>query len=957
MKTPRTIGLWLALLALGFLSLTAAAPRFAHETSDLKPDTAARYGVLPNGVRYVVLHNAEPKGRASLRLLVGAGSLYEEDDQRGVAHFLEHMAFNGSKNYAPGTLVEVFQRLGMNFGGDTNASTGFDRTLYLLELPETTEKVLAEGMKVFADYAGGLLLSAAEIDKERGVILSEKRARDSIGMRTMEAQFGFMLGDTLLPRRMPIGTVEVIQSAPRERFVAFWDKWYRPDNVTAIIVGDVDVALAEKTITAAFSGLQPRASAPTEPDRGRVAVFTGVRAGYHYESEAPATDVSIAVINPYRREPDTAATRVERLPRSLAIAMLNRRFSVLVKKEGAPFSGARASFAQSYRVVREGSIDLECKPGQWKEALAVGEQELRRALEHGFRASELKEAVANTVNSLERAVQGAATRRSSALAGEIAQGVLDDRVFTTPAADLALLKPALEKITPEQCTAALREAFSGNGRFVMVSGNVKIEGDAAAAITAAYDAAKVVKVEPPPADKEAVWAYANFGQPGKVVKRETVADLGLTLVAFENGVRVNLKPTDFEAGRIHVSVRIGTGVLTEPKDKRGLAMLANATFSSGGLGKHSTDDLRQILAGRTAGAGFRVGSDAIEMSFPAGGGGGRGGRGGGAAGTTRADLPLTLQLMTAYVTDPGYRPEALRLARISFEQMYASFEHTSNGPFSTEVANLIAGGDPRFGVPAKEVMMARTLDEVRAWLAPQLAKGAIEIALAGDLDLDAAIDAVAKTFGALPAREAKPALAEERRILFPAQPFTRSFTVVTEIAKGEVALYWPTTDALDVKRTRRMTMLASVFSDRLRVKIREDMGGTYSPRAMSSASDTFPGYGYITTMIDVAPEMADKIAEAAIALADDIAKNGVTEEELNRARLPALTAARESTRTNAYWMGSVLARAQEKPEVVGWARTRLPDLEAMTAAELSALAKQYLGRDRASRVTVLPKKS
>jgi zinc protease len=313
--------------------------------------------------------------------------------------------------------------------------------------------------------------------------------------------------------------------------------------------------------------------------------------------------------------------------------------------------------------------------------------------------------------------------------------------------------------------------------------------------------------------------------------------------------------------------------------------------------------------------------------------------------------------MTAYVTDPGYRPEALRLARTSLEQMYASFEHTPTGPFSTEVANLIAGGDPRFGVPAKDVMMVRTLDEVRAWLAPQLARGAIEIALAGDMDVDAAIDAVAKTFGALPARETKPALAAERTLTFPAQTFTRSFSVVTEIAKGEVALYWPTTDAMEVKRTRRLTMLASVFSDRLRVKIREDMGGTYSPRAMSSASDTFPGYGYITTMIDVAPEMADKIADAAIALADDMAKNGVTEEELNRARLPALTAARESARTNAYWMGSVLARAQEKPEMIAWSRTRIPDLEAITAAELSALAKQYLGRERVSRVTVLPGKN
>ena len=151
----------LAALLLGALSLSASAPRFAHEGSDLKPDPSARFGKLDNGLRYVVQRNAEPKGRASLRLLILAGSMHEEESQRGVAHFLEHMAFNGSRNFAPGTLVEFFQRMGMSFGGDTNASTGFDRTLYLLELPETSEATLAEGLRVFGDYASGLLLAPA----------------------------------------------------------------------------------------------------------------------------------------------------------------------------------------------------------------------------------------------------------------------------------------------------------------------------------------------------------------------------------------------------------------------------------------------------------------------------------------------------------------------------------------------------------------------------------------------------------------------------------------------------------------------------------------------------------------------------------------------------------------------------------------------------------------------------
>src|SRR4051794_31027213 len=201
---------------------------FPQEGSDLEPEPAAHFGTLANGLRYVVMPNHEPKGRASLRLLVLAGSLHEADDQRGLAHFLEHMAFNGSKHYPPGTLIEFFQRMGMSFGGDTNANTAFDRTIYLLELAHADDASVAEGLRVFRDYAGGLLLSEAEIDKERGVILSEKRASDSVGYRTFVAQLKAMLGSTLLSKRVPIGEPEIISNAPRERFTDFWNTWYRP---------------------------------------------------------------------------------------------------------------------------------------------------------------------------------------------------------------------------------------------------------------------------------------------------------------------------------------------------------------------------------------------------------------------------------------------------------------------------------------------------------------------------------------------------------------------------------------------------------------------------------------------------------------------------------------------------------------------------------------------------------
>jgi zinc protease len=916
----------------------AAATPFPHETSDLKPDPAVRFGALPNGLRYAVRANQEPKGRASIRLLVLAGSLHENDDQRGLAHFLEHLAFNGSKHYPPGTLVELLQRMGMRFGADTNASTGFDRTLYLLELPKVDDANLAEGFRVLGDYAGGLLLKPEEIEKERGIILSEKRDSDSVEFRTQIAQYEFALGTTRLPSRLPIGTADVITKASRASFTDFWDTWYRPERMAIIAVGDFDPAVIEKAITTTFASLVARGPARAEPSLGSVKDFDGVRVHFHPEVEASSTTISLSSITPAGFEADTAARRLERLPRRLALSMLNRRFSVLAKKENAPFTSAGANIDEGFDLYREAGVDIDCKPEQWSAALAVGEQELRRALEHGFTAAELKEAVANAINGLEQAAKGAATRHHGGLATALANTLVHRRVFTAPADDLARTKPALEKISVADCLAALRDGFSGKGRLLLVSGNVKIPGDAKAVITAAYEASRAVKVAPPAAEAELKWAYTDFGAPGKVVKRERVEDLDLTLVTFANGVRLNLKKTDFEANRIRLQARVGRGAITQPPALRGLANLAASTFVAGGLGKHSADDLRRILAGKNVGVSFGPAQEAFSFS----------------GGTTKEDLVLELQLLAARLIDPGYRPEALRQARKGLEEAYLSFAHTLDGPLTLEVEALVASGDPRHGMPPKDVMLARNLDEVRAWLAPELARGAIELAVVGDLDVDATIAAVAQTLGGLPAREGVAIPEALRKLAFPAQPFAKEYRVDTEIPRGLVRTYWPTTDGIDVQRSRRLSLLGSIVNDRLRLKIREDLGAAYSPQAGSVASDVFPAYGYMVTHVEIDPATAPKVADILIEIGDTLAKGGVTADELQRAREPFLKSAEQSLRDNGYWLSSVLARAQEKPEVLDWCRTRLADLRAITTDELSALAKSYLGRDRASKVVILP---
>lgn len=929
----------LVLLAFAaLLPLSAGAQTFPHERSDLAPDPAVRWGRLDNGIRYAVLVNTEPKGRASFRLNLAAGSLHETDDQRGLAHFLEHMAFNGSTHYAPGTLVETFQALGMGFGADTNAYTSFDRTVYMLELSATDDERLDHAGKFLSDVLGGLLLLDKEIDEERGIILNEKIARDSIQFRQFVGELKFLLPDARLVDRLPIGIEQVIAQAPRERFTDFYDTWYRPELASVVAVGDFDPDKVEALIKQAFSGAAARAPARAKPDLGRVEPTPGLVAGFLPEPEASAVQVGIQVVTPYAAEPDNAANRLKYLPRNLALRMLNRRLAILAKEEGSPFISGQVGATEQFDFFRNASVELTCKPGQWRAALAVAEQELRRALEFGFQPAELKEAAASLRNGLEESVRTAPTRRSPNLASALLDSLHEDRVFTHPAAQLALYAPALERVTAEDCARALRELWQpAFGRRLFVTGNLTLE-QPEQQILAAYEASAAVAVQPPARLAELEFAYTDFGAPGAIVREQKVDDLGATLIEFANGVRLNLKPTDFEAGRVRLNVRIGGGLLSQPADQPGLSFLVSNTFLAGGLGRHSADELQRVLAGRTVGTSFAVQSDAFTLGGT----------------TNRADLLLQLQLITAYLTDPGFRDEAMRQYAKGVEVFYTRLGNAVEGPLQLEVPRRLAGGDPRFGVPPREAALARTPAEARAWLTREFSRGALELAIVGDFDPAEAAAAVAATLGTLPPRAAKPAYTAERRVDFPAAALSERFFTTTEIEKGIVQVFWEATDSRDANISRRLGLLGAVLNDRLRVKIREQMGDTYSPNAGVNLSDTFTGYGHLVATVVTSPDKARAVIDAVKAAAADLHANGVTEEELVRAKQPALTGIRQSMRTNPYWLGNVLSAAQEQPERLEWARTRLSGTEAITAAELSEFAKQYLNPAKVHEFMSLP---
>lgn len=929
----------LAVLACAaFIHTPARAETWPHEVSDLKPDAKATFGRLENGLRYFIYPNKFPvAGRASVRLFIDAGSLMEEDDQQGMAHFLEHMAFNGSKKFAAGTMVERFQRLGMGFGADTNAHTSFKETVYKLELPRVDEKMFTEAFELFRDDLDGMLLGEDEINKERGVILSEKLARDSVDTRTMEAGYKFALPDSLIPFRMPIGLEETIKKMPRSRFVDFYEKWYTPKRAVVIVVGDVEPAFVEKLIKQHFSDAKPRRSEVEDPSLGKLRSGTGLSAMLHTEMEAAATEISIEVVRPADASPDSAARRRTKMIRGLADSMINQRLSQLAKAEGSPVMEAEAYNFEMFKFVENNGVYAKCKPDQWKAALSLAEQELRRALQHGFTKAEFEEATASLLKSVRMRAEQKDTRKNSDLADGFVRVVGSEQVFTDPSDDLQRITAELATIKVEDCHAALKKAWDTTDVQVFIGGNLKLD-DAPNTILAAYKESAKVEVAAPKQEDGAAFAYTNFGTPGKVVKQEEVKDLGITQITFDNNVRVNFKKTDYEKNSIRIVANFGGGRLEVTKDKPGMMPFAQSVFPLGGLEKHSVDELRRIFASKTVAVEFAVGDDSFML----------GGK------TNPQDFEAQCQRLCANLIAPGWREEAERLFKKNLDAIYTELQHTAEGVMQNEVVGFVHSGDNRFSFPSREIMEERTTAELKAWLTPALTTGYMEISVVGDMEWAQVQEILAKTFGALPKRaDKKPDYATAREVAFPAEPRDKDFSFTTEIPRSYALAYWPTADMLDIKRTRRLILLGQILDDRLRLKIREELGETYSPASYHVASDTFTGYGYMTAMATLKPEQVPTVKPMFLEIAKKIG-DGITDDEFQRAREPQLQQLVQMRQDNRYWLTRVLVNCQSQPYRLDWCRSLMDDFSGIKKEELEALAKQYLGTERSITFGLIP---
>ena len=914
---------------------TTAEPLWPHLASDIPADQAVRFGVLPNGMRYALRRNANPPGAASLRLRIDAGSLYEQENQRGLAHFIEHMALNETRNIPEGELIRILERAGLQFGPDTNASTGFEETIYMLDLPRTDTETVDIGLNLMREAVGEATLSTEAIDRERGIVLSEERTRATPQYRMAIDELAFLFRDDTLANRIPIGLTDVIRTAPRERFVEYYEGYYRPERATLIAVGDFNVDEMEAKIRARFSDWQgegnpaPEAPAPTIPERAvetRVLVEPGV-----------PNRVSLSWLRPLDRSADTREQRSRKWREQLGLQIINRRMERIANGESPPFIGGGAIQHHQGLRAEVAQIIAVSQPGQWNNALAAIEQEQRRVVEHGFTQAELDREISEIRAQLTANVAGADTRPSPQLANGLVNAVNEDNVFTDPATSLAVFEAAVAGLTADQVSAATRRLFEGSGPLIHLASPTPVEGGEAT-LLAAYTGSRGVAVTAPQALAAQTWPYEQFGTPGQVVERQEIAGTGATAVRFANGVRLTVKQTNFREDEILVAARFGNGQLGLPKNATSPAWsIAAGGFTGGGLGSLTFEQVQEVLAGKV----YAINAGIDETAFTLSGK------------TTAEDLDTQLQVIAAYIKDPAWRPTGVDRLRSFSSTIHNQLDTSPGGVFGRDSASLLRGGDKRWAMPSREEMAAMSVGEVRALIDDQLTSGPLEVIVVGDIEVDEAIRQVAATFGALPARQAPAARSET--IPFPAGQ-TVTLNHGGRADQGLAFIAWQTTDFYpDQRRARALNLLSQVVQLRLNEEIREQQGAGYSPNAGHSASENIEGYGYLSAQVETPPEGLDRFFTDAQAIARSLRDTPVSEDELNRARRPFVERLQRSrASSNEWWLGNLWG-LHERPERVEGIRLALDQYAAVTPAELQALAREYLVDNRAFKLAIRPR--
>jgi len=868
---------------------------FSHAQKELDEavpiDDRVRTGQLANGLEYYIQYNPKPENKLELRLALKAGSMQENEYQLGLAHFVEHMAFNGSENFEKNELISYLQSIGVAFGSDLNAYTSFDETVYMLPIPTEEEEKLNNGFQVMRDWAGGLLLTSEDIEAERGIVVEEWRTGQGVNQRLRDAYLPVLLHESRYADRLPIGDMDIIRNAADSLVRQFYQDWYRPDLMAIVAVGDVAPDKVEQLIKRYFEDL-------TNPDNAPVREYYDVPA--HEENyvkvitdeEAPGIQVQL-YYKQDARPSHTYGDYKNRILRTMFGGMLTQRMDEIRQKANAPFIFAGARYGNLVKPLDFFTISGVVGPGKLKDGLVSFLTENQRVVQHGFTQSELDRVKRSLLNSSERSYKEMDKAESRTLVGRYVSHFLNQSFANGPENRFHFYQDIIPKITLAEVNGIAKDLILEENIVLIVTAPEKDKETlpAEAELLAILENADAIGTTPYEEDFLREELMLNLPEPGKVVERSFTEDVEVTTVLLSNGMKVHFKPTDFKNDEILFTASSKGGTSLYPLEDHYSANYAGTAINIMGIGDFSPAQLKKVLAGKNVQVTPNISTYGESIS----------------GATTPGDLEMALQLIHLYFTSPRMDSSLWDVFITNQKNQLESASVNPDFQFNKRVNEIISDGNPRGrGIYTPAQLDSVDLNKSVKIYKERFANAAdFELLFTGNIDLEKVLPLVTQYLASLPGI---PAEKEDFRDLGIRPPQDREETINVGVDdKSQVILYFSGETAYDLEKSQQLSYLGEILTIKLIETLREEIGGVYGVGARGSLSRVPEERFNFSISFPCGPESVDKLKVAVWEQIQKIQADGPDEADLEKVRETKRLDLEENLKRNGFWHGQLNA--------------------------------------------------
>lgn len=896
--------------------------------SDIPLHPAFITGTLPNGVRYAVRKNDEPKGRLSIRVHLRVGALMEEDTQQGWAHLLEHMLFRGTRSFPDGEGEKAWQRLGARPGSHSNAFTSFGSTRYVLDIGRADSGAMDQALAILAD-----MMAYADIDKdilakEKQIVMAERAMRTSEADSRIQTQrLRFYQPDHRAGERNLIGTTQTLNAATPKKLHKFYDRWYRPDRTTLVIVGDGDPATMIAAIEKAFGGWRASGKAGKEPKPAPVPKHppaTTIIEPYYSDN------IELLWQRPARTTPTTLAQSEEDMTDTLAQMVLNARLREDIERTTQIVRAYVTEQKNSALVPSRLSLSMQMEADSKSDDASPALTQVYRVL-NGAMRSVRQDEVDEQWRSLDRLYRQAIDREERAQSRDLADQLVasfDPKdILTDPRYNADMLTRLKPVLTAARISERLRTMFSPKPRIVYLSGKAPAGGTAE---VEAMLAQAMVAVPPDDSDLAATSMDALVLPPphAKITKQSQLADLSISRAELSNGVEIAMRPNDQLVNQVSLRVKIGRGVVARPPRDAGSFWSARA-LGLAGIGPFDRPALQRLGAGRQIIPQFYNDTDGLVITLN----------------TTREDMADAMKMMVGAITQMRYDETSVRRFQSGLKTGYRNYLSDPAAVMNMVGQPLRYGGDTRFrSIPTLLIINRLTPDTFRSFWSEELAKGPVKLSIVGDFDPAPTLALATDVFGRLSPKPTPPPAPDTiavRATAADGKPVSTLFHL-GDPDRAMAMLVYPTVSGdEDIKAARAIQLTGYIVRQRLSEGFRAQQGGTYAASAVGATNRALPYYGAMLVSSELKPELIPAFQQAVNAIMSDLAANGPSADSFARARAPMLAEIETNRKSNAYWV-QVLDDNLDDSAIVDAVRSYISGRAALTPADIQAVAKAYL---------------